>query len=177
MKKLNLIVYPISILLVFLFIKGAQAQSMREVLPRSPIVEVQQGPGHIAGPVVLNNGIVLPFEDLNPFQDSTLDSTTLGKTIERKSNVELNAPKENRSEVRGPELSERTSRTQITRIERESEPNFVPLSPPMRTPIYIWTDKNGITHFTNLIKSVPIEFRDQAIKRAKELQKEAQNIP
>lgn len=162
-RKLNSIVYPVCILLAFLVIRGAQAQNMQELQPM---------PGHIAGPVVLNNGIVLPFEDLNPFQDSTLDSTTLGKSIEQKSNVELNQPRENRSEVRGPEVTERTSQTQM---ERESEPSFVPLSPPMRTPIYVWTDKKGATHFTNLIKSVPLEFRDQAIKRAEKLQKEVQS--
>ncbi|MER3447122.1 MAG: hypothetical protein C4291_09880 [Candidatus Dadabacteria bacterium] len=142
---------------------------MREVLPMSPIVEVQSVPGHIAGALVLNNGIVFPIEDLNPFQDSTLDPTTLGKSIEQKSNVELNKPREERSGV-----GERRSQTQVV---VESEPNFAPLSPYMKTPIYVWTDKEGITHFTNLIKSVPIEFRDQAIKGAKELQKEAQNTP
>jgi hypothetical protein len=173
MKKLNFIVCSISILLAFLVIKGAQAQNMREVLPRSPIVEVQPVPGHVAGPIVLNNGIVLPFEDLNLYQDSTMDPTTLGRRIERKSNVELNEPREkNRSEVREPEVSERASQTQI---EEESEPTFAPLSPRMSTPIYIWTDKKGITHFTNLIKYVPLEFRDQAVKRAEKLQKEAQN--
>jgi hypothetical protein len=159
MKELNFIAYPACILLAFFVIRGAQAQNMQEVQP---------------GPVVLNNGIVLPLENLNPFQDSTLDSTTLGKSIEQKSNVELNQPKENRSEVRGPEVTERTSQTQM---EMESELSFVPLTSPMKTPIYVWMDKNGTTHFTNLIKSVPLEFRDQAIKRAKELQKETQSTP
>ncbi|MGE5445943.1 MAG: hypothetical protein ACM3SR_15350 [Ignavibacteriales bacterium] len=162
MKKLDSIVYLACILLAFLVIRGAQAQNMQEVQPI---------PGHIAGPVVLNNGIVWPLENLDSFQDSTLDPTTLGKRIEQRSNIELNEPKGNRSEVRGPEVTERTSQTQM---ERESEPNFVPLSPPMRTPIYVWTDKKRTTHFTNLIKSVPLEFRDQAIKRAEKLQKEAQ---
>lgn len=172
MRKLEFIAYLICILLAFLVIKGAQAQNMREIISGSPIIGVQPIPGHVAGAIVLNNGIVFPIENLNSFQDSTLDPTTLGKRIEQKSNVELNKPKEERPEIRGPEVNERISQKQI---ERESEPNFAPLSPSMRTPIYVWKDKNGITHFTNLIKFVPIDFRDQAIKRARELQKETQN--
>lgn len=92
MKKLDSIVYLACILLAFLVIRGAQAQNMQEVQPI---------PGHIAGPVVLNNGIVWPLENLDLYQNSTLDPSTLGKRTEQKSNVELNKPKENRSEVRG----------------------------------------------------------------------------
>lgn len=163
MRRLSSIVYPLCILLAFFVIRGAQAQNMEEIQPL---------PGHIAGPVVLNNGIVLPLENLNPFQDSTMDPTTLGKSIEQRSNVELNEPRGNKSAVRGPEVSERMVQTQV---ERESEPSFAPLSPHTRTPIYMWMDKKGTTHLTNLIKSVPPEFRDQAIKRAERLQKEAQS--
>jgi len=172
-KKLNFIIYPVLILLPFLVIKGARSQSMQKTFPMSSsAIETQQIPGHVVGPVVLNNGIVLPLEDLDSFQDSTLDPTTFGKRIEQKSNVELNEPRANRSEVRGREVSERADQTQI---EEGSEPNFAPLSPSKRTPIYVWTDKKGVTHFTNLIKSVPLEFRGEAIKRAEELQKKAQN--
>jgi hypothetical protein len=172
MKKLNLIAYSVCVLLSFFVLKGVQAQNMRGVPPKSPPIVVQQPPGLVASPMVMNNGIVLPLEDLDLFQDSTLDPTTLGKKIEQKSNVVLNEPRENRPEVRRPEVSERANQTQT---EEESESNFVPLSPSNRTPIYVWTDKKGVTHFTNLIKSVPLEFRDQAIKRAEELQKEIQN--
>lgn len=172
-KKLNFIIYPVLILLAFLVIKGAQAQSMQRTSPTSlSVIETQQIPGHVVGPVVLNNGIVLPLEDLDSFQDSTLDPTTFGKRIEQKSNVELNEPGENRSKVRGREVNDRANQTQI---EDGSEPNIVSLSPSKRTPIYVWTDKKGVTHFTNLIKSVPLEFRGEAIKRGEELQKKAQN--
>jgi hypothetical protein len=172
-NKLNFIIYPVLILLAFLVIKGAQAQSMQRTFPMSSsAIEVQQIPGHVVGPVVLNNGIVLPLEDLDSFQDSTLDPTTFGKRIEQKSNVELNEPRENRPEVRGREVSERANQTQI---EEGSESDFVPLSPSKRTPIYLWTDKKGVAHFTNLIKSVPPEFRGEAIKRTEELQKKVQN--
>jgi hypothetical protein len=92
MKKLNFIAYLACILLALFVIRGAQAQNTEEVQPFL---------GHIAGPVVLNNGIVWSLENLDLFQASTLDPTTLGKRIEQKSNVELNKPKENRSEVRG----------------------------------------------------------------------------
>ncbi|MGE5444960.1 MAG: hypothetical protein ACM3SR_10235 [Ignavibacteriales bacterium] len=92
MKKLNFIAYLLLILLAFFVIRGAQGQNIQEIQPL---------PGHVEGPVIMNNGIVWPLENLDLYQNSTLDPSTLGKRIEQKSNVELNQPKENRSEVRG----------------------------------------------------------------------------
>jgi hypothetical protein len=160
MKKSNLIAYLACTLLAFFILKSAQAQNMGEMSSEPPITQVQPLPGRVMGPIITNDGIVVPLENLDPFQDSTLDRTTLGKKIEQRNNIELNEPR-----IRERAVRERTNQAQIA---EESAPSFTPLSPSKGTPIYEWTDKRGVKHFTNLIKSIPPKYRDQAIKSSEE---------
>jgi hypothetical protein len=167
MKKPNFIMCFAFILFCYFIIESAQAQNTQDTSSNSPSTnQVQQLPGRIAGPIIFNNGIVRPLENLDPFQYTTLQKnggTTFEKRIEQKSNVELNKSEENKSEnpqVNESEFSERTNQTQV---EEESTSSFIPL-PPSKGAIYKWTDKSGVKHYTNVIKSIPPEYKDQATK-------------
>ena len=161
MKMSNSIAYLTCILLVFFVLKSAQAQNMEGMSPQPPITEVQPLPG----PIITNQGIVIPLENLNPFQDSTLDNTTLGKRIEQRNNIELNESRGNKPGIGEREVRERTNQTQIA---GESTSNFISPSASRGTPIYVWRDKKGVKHFTNLIKSIPPEYRERATKISEE---------
>ncbi len=166
MKKPNFIMCFVLILFCCLVFESAQAQDTQDKSANPPsTTQVQQLPGRVAGPIIFNNGIVRPLEDLDPFQNSTLQKnggTTFEKRIEQKSNVELNKPEENKSEsnkVNENEFSAGTNQTQ----EEESASSIISPSS-SKGPIYMWMDKSRVKHFTNVIKSIPPEYREQATK-------------
>ena len=168
MKKPKHIMYLLAALLAFTFIKSSHAQDIQEMSSNPPsVILVQPLPGRIAGPIVFNNGIVLPLENLDLFQYSNLrenGGSTFGERIRRKSNLEINKPKENRAKSPQTEEGESSKEATLAEIEEETAPSFTPLSPYKTTPIYVWTDKSGVKHLTNTWDSIPVEYRNRATK-------------
>lgn len=168
MRKPKLNMYLLGTLLAFTFIKSSQAQDIQEIYPYSPpVIFVQPLPGRIAGPIVFNNGIVLPLENLDLFQYSNLGGnggSTFGERIRRKSNLDINKPTGNRAKSPQTEEAESSKEPTLAVIEEETAPNFAPLSPYKSTPIYVWTDKSGVKHLTNSWDSIPVEYRNRATK-------------
>jgi hypothetical protein len=166
MKKPKPLMYLLAALLAFTFIKTVHAQD-KEVSPNLPsVILMQPLPGHISGPIVFNSGIVLPLENLDLFQYSSLrenSGSTFGEKIRRKSNLEINKPKKNRA--MSPKTEKIQSSKEVTQaeIEDETAPSFTPLSH-KTTPIYVWTDKSGVKHLTNRWDVIPAEYRNRATK-------------
>jgi hypothetical protein len=107
----------------------------------------------------------LPLENLDLFQYSSLrenSGSTFGEKIRRKSNLDINKPRE--SEAVSPQTEGSESRKEVTHaeIEGESGPSFTPSSNYKTTPIYVWTDKSGVKHLTNRWDSIPAEYRNRA---------------
>ena len=93
-----------------------------------------------------------PSEDANNFENSTLSPSTLDRSdVQRRSNVDVNKPREEREQTtqRAPQ--------QITQPESVHQPSA--------NPVYSWTDDNGQTHFTNNPDNIPQKYRDQAVKK------------
>ena len=94
--------------------------------------------------------IVMPRVDLNPFEMSTLDRSTLIVRREEKSNLEVNQPAKKRQvEETAIELSP----------GEQNNMNFQPLSLKTRSNFYRWVDENGVINVTNDPDSLPSGYR------------------
>lgn len=170
MKKSNAIICFICAVSVFQSTQTALAQYTHGTTPNPPPVLVPGG--LIAGPLIKNSGIVRPLENLDVFQYSNLGSngSTFGEKVERRSNIEINRIVEiNRvggNKASNLLIEEQESAAETTQAQVEEEPTlkYIPLSPSGKTQIYVWTDESGVIHITNIIDSVPPEYRDKAKK-------------
>ena len=124
-------------------------------------------------PVIDNNGIVHPTEDLNPFGMSTLGSSTdsglrkegstLSTDTKRRSNLEVNKPREKKATE---EQTVQEDSTFDTGVEESTEDPFESassLSSGRSGNLYKWVDKNGVLHVTNDLGSIPSEYRQQVM--------------
>jgi len=121
--------------------------------------------------------IVTPSENLNPYGLSSMGSSTqgdyvngagtLGETVKRKSNVEINAPKEesmeqkdNNDQVNSGNLS--TENQQLL----EQQPDFSPKVPISSGRVFTWTDDNGLLHVTNNLGTIPPKYQKQVLEES-----------
>ena len=128
-------------------------------------------------PPIRRDGIVIPREDLNQFENSTLrerstnfrqGQSTLNPSTTRKSNAEVNADIEKSREERNNALEEEKTTVQTTTEEKptaQDDKNSVKGTSDFSSgssTLFRWTDKDGNLHVTDNLGSVPPEYRDQA---------------
>ncbi|HSE84324.1 MAG TPA: hypothetical protein VLB01_07235 [Thermodesulfobacteriota bacterium] len=127
-------------------------------------------------PVIDNKGIVHPTENINPFGMSTLgsstdsgfrkDTSTLSNNTRRRSNLEVNKPREKKVLEETQEETDLEETTFDTGMEEPIEEPVEPapsLSSGRSGNLYRWVDKNGVLHVTNDIGSIPAEYRQQVV--------------
>lgn len=117
--------------------------------------------------------IVSPRENLNSFGLSTMsgstdvkardDVGTLGTTVKRPSNIEVNKSKEQIPEKQA-EKSNQGSQDSFSQADIVNQP---PASKSRKHEnIYRWTDEAGVLHVTNDLGSVPPKYQEQALKES-----------
>ena len=121
--------------------------------------------------------IIIPREDLNQFENSTLrerstnfrqGQSTLNPTINRNSNVEVNAEIEKSRDERNNALEEEKTAVKTATEEKptaQDDKNSVNGTSDFSSgssTLFRWTDKDGNLHVTDNLGSVPPEYRDQA---------------
>ncbi|HLE26274.1 MAG TPA: DUF4124 domain-containing protein [Thermodesulfobacteriota bacterium] len=146
-----------------------------ETQPQAPNV-IQDQPNY---PYIDNSGRVYPYEDLNPFGLSTLgpgddeyntEGSTLGTDIKRKSNLEVNQPRE-RKQPEATNEGETVSGGEETAVEggeeavevipEESSEVLTPSPLGKTSGFYKWVDKDGVLHVTDNPGSIPQEYQGQ----------------
>ncbi len=134
-------------------------------------------------PVIDNTGIVYPREDLDNFGLSSLGKTTglgeglkgstLGKDANRKSNLEVNKPRQKKESEQNAEESVGESDTGSSEIESVSESTPIGYtSPGKREGLFTWKDQNGVVHVTNDLGSVPVKYQAQIIEESQKAKSE-----
>ena len=135
--------------------------------------------------------IVTPSEDLNPYDLSTMQKSTetnyrdgagtLGTSVERQSNIEVNEALEKKKQERlkaeadakAKEASESETGEAIPQEETsvaeppqlgESEKDLE--TPGVRSGLFTWTDEQGVLHATNDIGQVPIKYQVEALQNS-----------
>jgi hypothetical protein len=116
-----------------------------------------------------------PEENLDNFGLSTLGQgqggSTLGRSLQRKSNIEVNAPKEpvkdEEDKAGGPEDAEEETDL-FPPEETGDEGAYVDEAPPespKESEFYEWVDDKGNVHITNNLGDVPLEYQEQIYKQ------------
>lgn len=166
-----------TIVISFSSLTSTFGQTTAETEPSQGTDIPQSAPNY---PIIDNAGIVYPREDLDPFGYSTLggtsglgdreDTSTLGTDTRRKSNLEVNKPREPKKsgEESAGETEEQVG-TGFTEPEPDSEPQSIGYTSPARKGgLYTWKDENGVVHVTNDLGSVPLKYQDQVIKKSQD---------
>ena len=116
-----------------------------------------------------------PEEDLDNFGLSTLGQgqggSTLGRGLQRKSNIEVNTPKEppkgEEDADGGPEDADED--TDLFPPEETGDDgvsvNEAPPAGPKESEFYEWVDEKGNVHITNNIGDVPLEYQKEIYDR------------
>lgn len=112
-----------------------------------------------------------PEEDLDNFGLSTLGQgqggSTLGRNLQRKSNIEVNTPKE---PPQGPgdtdtESGDGDEDTDLYPPEETGDDSGsvdeAPQAGPKESEFYEWVDEEGNVHITNNIGDVPLEYQKE----------------
>ncbi len=176
MGKTGLFVIVFTIVISFSSLRSAFGQTTGETEPSQGTEITQSAPNY---PIIDNAGIVYPREDLDPFGYSTLggtsglgnreDTSTLGTDTRRKSNIEVNKPRERKSLEEETGATEEQTETGFTESEPASELQSIGYTSPARKGgLYTWKDENGVVHVTNDLGSVPLEYQDQVIKESQD---------
>ena len=97
--------------------------------------------------------IVMPRVDLNPFEMSTLDRSTLVVRREERNNLVVNQPREKKQ-------AEATVSVEVAPGE-PSNITFHRLPLTTNNRFYRWVDENGVIHVTNDPDSIPSGYRKQ----------------
>lgn len=152
-------------------------------------------PAPAPAPADFPSYIVTPSEDLNPYDLSTMQKSTetnyrtgtgtLGTTVERSSNIEVNQALQKKREERQKAAQEAQAKSAVKPGEEEGEQipageEITPAQEPqlgdsaksLETPgvrggLFTWTDEKGVLHATNDIGQVPIEYQIKAIESSK----------
>jgi hypothetical protein len=118
-----------------------------------------------------------PEEDLDNFGLSTLGQgqggSTLGRSLQRKSNIEVNAPKKppeqegNKEEETGAAQEEED--TELFPPEETGDESVsvdeAPPESPKESEFYEWVDDKGNVHITNNLGDVPLKYQEQIYKQ------------
>jgi len=135
--------------------------------------------------------IVTPSEDLNPYDLSTMQKSTqtgdrngvgtLGTSVERTSNIEVNEALQKSRQERMKAAEEAKAKEASESGDTQGEESVsadegAPANPPqlgdsakdLETPgvrggLFTWTDDRGVLHATNDIGQVPIKYQVEAL--------------
>jgi hypothetical protein len=138
--------------------------------------------------------IVTPSEDLNPYDLSTMQKSTetnyregagtLGTSVERQSNIEVNEALEKKKQERLKAEADAKAKEAQAASESEAgeampqegtsvaEPPQLGESekdletPGVRSGLFTWTDEQGVLHATNDIGQVPIKYQVEALQNS-----------
>jgi len=149
--------------------EGTQGNTQTQTQPSAPIID--------------NTGIVYPRQDLDNFGLSSLGESTglgeglkgstLGKDATRKSNLEVNKPRQKKESEQDAEESAEESDTGSSEFESVSESTQVGYtSPGKREGLFTWKDQNGVVHVTNDLGSVPVKYQAQIIEESQKAKSE-----
>ena len=176
MGRIGSLVIMFAIVISITWSEPSMGQTTGETEPSQGTELPQSAPNY---PIIDNAGIVYPREDLDPFGYSTLggtsglgdreDTSTLGTDTRRKSNIEVNKPRERKSVEEVTGATEEQTETGFTEPETASEPQSIGYTSPGRKGgLYTWKDENGVVHVTNDLGSVPLKYQDQVIKESQD---------
>lgn len=110
--------------------------------------------GQIVPPTAFPEPFLVPEKDVNNFELSTLDRSTLTGGEERRSNLEVNLSEV----VKKKEVQPGDFPFDLKAPERDS---YSLSSLGTTDKYYTWVDENGVMHITNSLDSVPGEYRDR----------------
>jgi hypothetical protein len=176
MGRTGFFVIIFTIVISFSSLTSSFGQTTGETEPSQGTDIPQSAPNY---PIIDNAGIVYPRENLDPFGYSTLggtsglgdreDTSTLGTDTRRKSNIEVNKPRERKSVEEETGATEEQMETGFTEPEPASEPQSIGYTSPARKGgLYTWKDENGVVHVTNDLGSVPLKYQGQVIKESQD---------
>ncbi len=131
------------------------------------------GGGALTAPQQFPEYIVTPAEDLNQFENTRVKKTktdyrkgssTIGTSLSKKSNAEINAEIEKRRAERQKAQEEAAA----TAAAAETPPAVPPvttgdISAPGTSKLFKWKDKEGILHVTDDPTDIPPEYKDQVL--------------
>lgn len=152
MGQISLIIIILTFIFSFSPTRSVMAQTVN---PETDLFQSQPFP---VLPPVFSTYPIIPLEDLNNFEKSTLVPTTLGAKTERRSNLTVN-PTVERVVINTQGVEERSAGAGFV----PSEPNveLVPLPSRTSEKFYRWTDAEGVLHVTNDMDSVPAKYRNR----------------
>lgn len=138
--------------------------------------------------------IVVPSEDLNPYDLSTMQKSTetnyrdgagtLGTSVQRQSNIEVNEALQKKKQERMKAAAEAKAKSLKEAEGAEGEgvspdegvnPAEAPRlgdaaegleTPGVRGGLFTWTDEQGVLHATNDIGQVPIKYQVEALENS-----------
>lgn len=141
--------------------------------------------------------IVVPSEDLNPYDLSTMQKSTetnyrdgtgtLGTSVQRQSNIEVNEALQKKKQERMKAAEEAKAKNLQAPEDTESEgapsedettsagpPELGDSASDLDTPgvrggLFTWTDEEGVLHATNDIGQVPIKYQVEALENSKNI--------
>lgn len=130
--------------------------------------ETQATPESAGTPIVIEEEpyeyYYWPDEDLNNFGLSSMgQGTTMGKTPERKSNLEANPVKPKPTPAPGDE--EEISPDEAIDSGTSAEPDAGRQTGASGAAFYKWVDEKGELHITNNIGEVPLEYQQQIYRQ------------
>ena len=146
----------------------------------TPPEEGSESPGGGGEPVIVPQQpyeyYYWPEENLDNFGLSTLGQgeggSTLGKSLNRKSNIEVNAPKKpaEDEDAENAETGESETDTELyppdeSGLTDGSVIGEPPPTVPKESEFYEWVDDKGNVHITNNLGDVPPEQQEEAYKR------------
>jgi hypothetical protein len=118
-----------------------------------------------------------PEEDLDNFGLSTLGQgqggSTLGRSLQRKSNIEVNAPKEPPAQEGDKDgetgAAQEEEETDLFPPEETGDESVsvdaAPPESPKESEFYEWVDDKGSVHITNNLGDVPLKYQEQIYKQ------------
>lgn len=161
----------------------------------APVFPQSTAPAPAPAPADFPSYIVTPSEDLNPYNLSTMQKSTetdyrdgagtLGTSVDRQSNLEVNEALEKKKQERikaaEEAKAEEAKKAEASQAGEELPSEVSPAEAPqlgdssadLETPgvrggLFTWTDEQGVLHATNDIGQVPIKYQVEAIENSSE---------
>ena len=100
-------------------------------------------------PPVFSSYPMIPLEDLDSFEKSTLVPSTLGAKAERRDSLTVNT-RIGRFVLNSQQVEGRSADVELIPLPSRTSEKF-----------YRWTDEDGVLHVTNDLDSVPSKYRSR----------------
>lgn len=183
---------------LFLKIYTAGLIALFSAGPAFPQSGAPAAPAPAPVPADFPSYIVTPSEDLNPYDLSTMQKSTetnyrdgtgtLGTTVERQSNIEVNEAlqKQRQERMKAAEEARAKNLTAPEDTEGEGAPSADEITsaeppqlgdsardldtPGVRGGLFTWTDEQGVLHATNDIGQVPIKYQVEALENSNNIE-------